>query len=315
MPFEIGKAVSDNTMNLVARRREGDRDAALEAYRLELARRAQQQGDVQALRELQLSYARLGGEGEDRALRRDVAAQESQRAGRALNLSEREQGYRERSGDRAASEGTRQFDVESGHKGRQLDLAEKVQEQETFFDLAGAQRADRHLDLSERGLLETEAKGKFERETEFPATVDLKKQEIGRKGEDSASRRSLNEARAQQARAVADLTSERAKQLLAAGKLTSVGAAVTRLKELTKLYNAAANGPNGPNDEMAADAQARIAALLGVIEKASPDMAASVQRTMGVELGQAMGDPFSATGYGALGSLLDALDKPPAIPK
>lgn len=155
MPFQIGQVFSPEALALLERKREFDQTQALENAKFSMSRVARKDNNANEARQLDLSYARLGGENQDRALRSVMAAAENARSNRSMDLSAREQGFRESQGaqqnameDRRLAESTRQFGVESGmraedqkyqreHGNRQIELSASAQkfEQGPEFDM------------------------------------------------------------------------------------------------------------------------------------------------------------------------------------
>ena len=142
MPFAIGKAFSDETLALLQRQKEAETDARAKGYALELQRHAMLAGERQSNREMNLKDAALAGEGEDRAARLEMA-----RASRALD--ERKLNLDASQSDRAFGQHKSEFDVEKEMKGKQLDLSGREQDWRELAGTADIENRNRSLDLTD----------------------------------------------------------------------------------------------------------------------------------------------------------------------
>lgn len=304
MPFTIGKVFSDESLALLQRKQEEERQAALELQRLQLQRAGMVNESDRANRELDLRASSMQGEDADRAIRRQIALNENARQNRALDLNAREQAFREKRGE---------FDMGFDR--------EKFDEQKSQFGIESGQR-NRQLDIGERTAAENEAEGKFNREEKFPTEAGLKAMEIERKSAADDDRARKFDAEIESLKARTNLTNETAKTISERNGWSSYDRAQKELGALTRAYDAAANGINGPNEPMKAEIEQRIKSMLAVISAADETMYRTIMKNLGPQLSASMGEkfsPFGKTGYGAAGdiykSMLEGFGKSDAPPK
>lgn len=230
MPFQIGQVFSPEALSLIERRREFDQQQALARSQFEMSRRAQGNDAANQARQLDLGYARLGGENEDRTLRRLMAQADNLRQNRSLDLNTREQTFRESQGaqqnqmeEKRFSEGQRQFGVESGMKNAELDYQK--------------QHGNRALDLTQKS-----------QEFEMGPGFDLKKK----------SAEAIDRYHTALADNTAQATTERA------------GASETRLliDEMKAINSAITGGASGiPMDEKSAEYRKHVARVAQIMDK------------------------------------------------
>ena len=314
MPFAIGKAFSDETLALIQRQREAEQDARAKAYSLQLQRAGMLMDEKRARRELDLKERAMAGDAADRDTRIEMA-----RADRALQ--ERKMSLDERQSDRAFGQREKEFGVESDLKKRSIDLSGREQDWREFAGAADIENRGRQLDLGERELEEKQAHGEWERNTKFPTEAGLKADEISRKQEADATRARLIDAQVQNLSAKTNLTEQTAQQIMANLQIKDAASAISYGKMLIQQYEALANGMNGPGDPEAIKyAQEKMTSYLAALQKADPGAYGVTMRTIGTDAARASGSPFGKTGYGSAGSFLEeslkALrsGKPPPVP-
>lgn len=317
MPFAIGKAFSDELEARLQREREAEADQRAKAYSLQLQRAGMLIGAKQSQRELALKERAMAGDDADRQTRLEMARADRALQERKLDLDAGQ--FQQQFGQRG-----KEFEAEKALKERGLDLSGREQDWREFAGAADIENRGRQLDLGEAELGEKSAQNEWERNTKFPTEAGLKADEISRKSEADATRARLIDAQVQNLSAKTNLTEQTAQQIMANLQIKDAASAVAYGKMLIQQYDALANGMNGPGDPEAIKyAQEKMTSYLAALQKADPGAYGVTMRTIGVDAARASGSPFGQTGYGSAGSVMDEMlkrakaareGKPPPVP-
>lgn len=313
MPFEIGRAFSPEAIAAVQRKQEADRQFMLDQQRMAIARHQELGSGRDTQARLDIARQQLAGEGEDRSLRRDVTQQEHQmsveRMNRAALEADRDNSFREKA-----------FSSGEGWKGKEYDLNKAAEERQSQAqeDTVIDRRNQYNLNARELGL--RTAKQKWEQETEFPKTVELKNLELQRKTAADEDRALYLSAMGENLKARTAETQGKASERLQKAGISSYNAQVGYLRTLTQQLTTETSSDNAyPNEEKIREIRSKIARVMQDIEQVDPGAAGAIKKQMGPEIHRAFGSPLGTEGYGAAGSFLDSMDpaaqgKPPAVP-
>ena len=314
MPFTIGKVFSDEAMNLLERRREADRENAQKAYSLDLQRHGMLMDNKQKQRELDLRAQDLAGNSDDRAARLEMAKVDQAQTARKTDLDAQQ--FQQSMGQRQS-----EFNAEKEQKKSALDLSGREQDWRELAGAADINQSKRRLDLTEKDLADTATHRAWERDTKFPAEMDVKQSDLDLKAMLAEQRSKEIDSRVNQRLAQTNLTQVQAKAIMDNLKIKDLNGALAHAKVLIQRYEAVANGMNGPASEAdVRGAQQEMDDYLTALKAADSSAYSTVMRATGGSAATASGSPFGKTGYGSEADVLRSLmkdagsGKPPVIP-